>query len=531
MAAPQTESHGVLADETGSNHNSLVSSPDKANGVQIVTFDGPSDKRNPYNWSETKKWLVAGMAMLGTLTLTLNGTSITIAADQIAEQFHIADTATFTHTYWTTTSWTLGGAVFIIVGLPLMEDIGVQAGFLTSYILFLLFVIPQAVATNYATLVVSRFFSGGLVALCANTISSIIPDLWATDKARSFPVSIYIVCYLVGSTLGPVLFAGVVQATNSFRWIFYIQLILYGTLLPFYILILRETRPNIILRRIASRLQKSSPPSTSQTFTTADDLSSPGLIPHLLTSIRRPMYLLFTEPVLAASTLWSAFAFGTVFVFTQSVEQVFQSLYGWSAYTCGYIQGAVVIGELLGWLVSLPSIRIYLASASRNTESPGTPIPEARLYVSVAGSFIGITGGMFVYAWTSSPFLPWIAPATGLLMVGFGIQVVVSAVADYVTDAYAESGYAGSAISAVAAGENVIAGLLPLATQSMYTNLGFRWASTLIGFLALGVTFAPVVFIWKGRTLRERSPFMKSAGKRGGVAVEEKGGEEDEVKS
>ncbi|KAI7097928.1 hypothetical protein KC319_g13367 [Hortaea werneckii] len=154
---------------------------------------------------------------------------------------------------------------------------------------------------------------------------------------------------------------------------------------------------------------------------------------------------------------------------------------------------------------------------------PGKPIPEARLYVSTAASFIGIVGGMFVYAWTSYPYFPWIAPAIGLAMVGCGIQVVVSAVADYITDAYAASDYAGSAIGAVAAGENTVAGLLPLAAASMYTNLGFQWASTLLAFIALVLSFAPVLFIFKGRTFRERSPFMLSGGQitRGQKAAQE----------
>jgi len=224
----------------------------------------------------------------------------------------------------------------------------------------------------------------------------------------------------------------------------------------------------------------------------------------------RPAYLLFTEPVLFATTLWSAFSFGTVFLFTQSVELVFASLYGWEEYSTGYVQGAVVIGELLGWLSTLYSTRLYLRSAARNTESPGQPIPEARLYVSAVCTFVGIVGGMLVYAWTSYPFVPWIAPAVGLAMVGFGIQIVISAAADYITDAYAASDYAGSAVSAVATGEYTIAAFLPLAAQSMYTNLGFHWASSLLAFLALSLGLAPVLFIWKGRQFRERSPFMQS---------------------
>ena len=214
-----------------------------------------------------------------------------------------------------------------------------------------------------------------------------------------------------------------------------------------------------------------------------------------------------------ASTLWSAFSFGTVYLFTQSVEQVYNAVFSFSSIECGCVQVSIAIGEILGFLASLYGTRLYFASATRNTECSGRPIPEARLYVSALGSFVGMTGGMFVYAWTSYPDLPWMAPTVGLAMVGFGIQTVISSVCDYVEDAYAASGRAGSAISAVAAGENIVAGLLPLATKSMYVSLGFQWASSLIGFIALLLSFAPVVFIWKGRWFRERSPFMESGGK------------------
>lgn len=292
-------------------------------------------------------------------------------------------------------------------------------------------------------------------------------------------------------------------------------MIIYGTLFPAFIYLIAETRGSVILRRRAVRLRK----ETSRPIYSASELDKQPLHHKLLKSASRPLYLLCTEPVLLASTLWSAFSFGTVFLFTQSAAQVFRSLYGWEDHSTSYILGAVVIGEILGWFPTLYSSRLYLRSAARNTETPGRPIPEARLYVSVAASFFGITGGMFVYAWTSYPHVPWIAPAIGLGMVGFGIQVVVSAVADYITDAYAVSGYAGSAISAVAFGENIFAGFLPLAAQSMYTRLGFQWASSLLGFLALVLSFAPVIFIWKGREFRRRSPFMLSGGGKINVEV------------
>lgn len=229
----------------------------------------------------------------------------------------------------------------------------------------------------------------------------------------------------------------------------------------------------------------------------------------LKTSLSRPLYMLFTEPVLATFVMWSSFMVGTVFLFTQSTEQVFTSLYGWTPIQGGYIQAAIVVGELLGWPFVFLSAHVYFGSAQRNTEMPGRPIPEARCYVSVVASFVFVVGGMFVYGWNSYPSIPWIAPAVGLAMVGFGINIVVLAIADYILDSYAK--YAGSAIAAAVLGENVTAAFLPLSSMSMYTTLGFQWASSLLGFLALMISIASVGIIVFGRRLRARSPFMESA--------------------
>ncbi|KXT05305.1 hypothetical protein AC578_11033 [Pseudocercospora eumusae] len=498
------------SDSTPVNSSPNPSLREKKENIEVFAFE-ENDYRNPHNWSNGRKWLLADISLLGTLFLPLNGTSITIAAAQLGEEFSVSDTAHFTNTYWAVTSWSVGGAVFIILFLPLLEELGVRRVYLGFYLFFILMVIPQALAQNFATLVVTRFFSGGCVALLANSIATIIPDLWERPEARSLPVGIYIVLYVVGSTLGPVVFAPVVQYDLSWRWIFYIQLIMYGVLGIFFLFFLPETRGHIILRREAKKLRK----QTGRKIYSEAELNHTPLTKTLPDAICRPTYLLFTEPVLLASTLWSAFALGTIYAFTQSVEQVFKGLYGWESYKCGYVQAAVVTGEIFGWFASIFGARLFLNSADRNPEFPNQTIPEARLYVSIFASFVGMTGGMFVYGWTSYSNLPWVVPAIGLGLVGFGIQVVVGAIADYIVDAYTnpKENYAGSAISAVAAGENIVAGLLPLASQSMYTNLGFHWASSLLGFLALGLSCVPIVFLFYGRSLRERSTFMQSAGK------------------
>lgn len=183
----------------------------------VLDWEGPNDPGNPLNWTNTRKWIVTGTALFGTLILPLNGTTITVAAAQINEEFGISD-ATFPHSYWTVVSWSVGGAFFIIGLLPLMEDLGVEWGYVITYAFFLLMLLPQMLAQNFETLVISRFLSGGAVALLANTIASMIPDVWETDAARTIPVSLYILTYEIGNTIGPPMFARVAQNNLSWRW-------------------------------------------------------------------------------------------------------------------------------------------------------------------------------------------------------------------------------------------------------------------------------------------------------------------------
>jgi hypothetical protein len=219
--------------------------------------------------------------------------------------------------------------------------------------------------------------------------------------------------------------------------------------------------------------------------------------------------MLFTEPVVLSFGLWSAFCIGTAFMFTQSIVQVYHSVYSWTYFGTGVLQSAVVMGELVGLLVSILEDELYFQSAMKNNEKPGQPIPEARLYLSVPGSFIGLTGGLFWYAWTSKPHLHWILPTVGLGFVGFGMFLVITAVSNYLLDSYGK--FTASAIAGCAFLENIFAAFLPLATQSMYANLGFAWASSLLGFLALGLSFIPLVLIAYGKSIRRRSTFILQA--------------------
>ena len=269
---------------------------------------------------------------------------------------------------------------------------------------------------------------------------------------------------------------------------------------------LPEVRPDVILARRARHIRKT---TGLQMYAKAEKQST-SISEVLGETLVRPSRMLCTEAVVLFFGLWSAFCVGTAFMFTQSIAQVYSGLYGWTFFETGLVQSALVVGELVGLVVQLGQDELYFRSAKRNVEEPGSPIPEARLYLSIPASFIGLTGGLFYFAWTSYPTLPWIVPTIALAFVGFGMFCCTTAVTGYLLDAYAK--YAASAIAGAAFLENAFAAFLPLATQSMYRTLGFQWAGSLLAFLALGLSLVPVVLVVCGREIRGRSPFMREAG-------------------
>lgn len=132
------EEHTEASIDSERKDRPIQSSQTATNGA----WDEQNDPDNPRNFSLARKWTIVAASFLATLLVPMNGTSITAATAEISMNFDISNNP-FSNSYWTVFTWTIGGAVFLLIGIPLMEDLGVRRSFLGLYACFILMIIPQ----------------------------------------------------------------------------------------------------------------------------------------------------------------------------------------------------------------------------------------------------------------------------------------------------------------------------------------------------------------------------------------------------
>ncbi|KAJ0419214.1 major facilitator superfamily domain-containing protein [Aspergillus carlsbadensis] len=485
--------------------NQDISKEVSSTDVEIHGWNGKDDPDNPFNWSTKYKWLLTVTVCFISILTGLPAGTYGSGNNWMEPQFHVQNTP-FPNLYWATTSWNMGAAFWPLIFVPLTESSGRMPGYFVAYIILIATLFGSAFANNFATLVVTRFFGGGASSVSINIVGGSISDVWYGEKARSLPMSLFGFTSVVGIALGPFIGSAIVQIhkNDPWRWIFYIQIIYNAALLPIFWLILRETRPDVILKRRAQKFRK----ETGRHIYAQAEISAPSTLRLLRISFQRPTRMLTTEPVVIFFTLWISFAWGILYLFFSSVPQTYGQNYGWGVLATGIVQLAISVGAVIGTAFNPLQDWIYLRTAKRNPERQGRPIPEARLYTSIPGSLL-FAAGLFWYGWASQPDVHWIVPTIGITAAGIGIYSIYMAVVNYLTDAYER--YAASALSAASLGRNSFGAFLPLASPQLFSNLGFGWAGTLLGFIGVALSVVPLVLVLKGPAIRRSSPFMRES--------------------
>lgn len=155
---------------------------------------------------------------------------------------------------------------------------------------------------------------------------------------------------------------------------------------------------------------------------------------------------------------------------------------------------------VIGGLLNAHHSRTTFAAAIAASAST----PETRLPPMILGGFL-LPPGLFWWAWASKVSSPWPQIIAGVPM-GAGILLILVNGLNYIVDVYKVN--ANSAIAANTAVRALFGAVFPLFAESMYRRLGVPWATSLLGFLTLGMLPVPVLFWWYGATVRKWSRFI-----------------------
>ncbi|KAH0423436.1 hypothetical protein CcaCcLH18_12169 [Colletotrichum camelliae] len=436
---------------------------------------------HPRSWGRARKtWDTSLIVFLEFFT-----TMVSTAGTPVAAHLHhelgvspVVATCMFVSTYLI--GQTIGGAVFP----PFSESFGRKKLYVISTVFYSLFCILIGKVPTIAGIVVGRFGSGFLSAIPTVIATGSIEDLWDTH-ARVWWMFWWALLANLGILAGPV-FGELITAQAAWQWVFYAAAIVTAFVAVLFLTI-KESRPSVVLGHAMAK----------------DDAESKGSKWHIPLSyekfdIVRPLRLLFTEPIVFLVAFISAIAFGLIYLFTEVLPMVYESL--------GFTDGwknlpflALVVGMLLSVLT-----RFYDRHVLANARLPVSPESKFTGYLIGAPA---LAIGLWGFAWTIPPYasIHWIVPTLALVPVGYAVNEFDHVLAGYLSDCYET--YTASSFAALALTRSLFCASFPLFGRILFDALDFNRASSLFAALATALCIVPPMLVRYGAWLRGRSKF------------------------
>jgi hypothetical protein len=260
-------------------------------------------------------------------------------------------------------------------------------------------------------------------------------------------------------------------------------------------------RPDVRLRKRAEKLSE----MTGKVYRSRVDIDQGKVTlgEAFATGLKRPWILLFCEPIVLLLSLYHAIIYGILYMLFGAFPIVYRVGRGWNEGVSGLPFIAVAVGVLLAILyVILVDNKQYMKKVTESGK--GYTTPEARLPMCLIGG-IALPIGLFWFAWTNSPSLPWAASVVAAVPFGFGMVLIFLSIMNYLIDSYTI--FAASVLAGNGIIRSVFGAAFPLFTKQMYDSLGIHWASSVPAFLAVACIPLPFLFYKYGATIRKKCKY------------------------
>lgn len=191
---------------------------------------------------------------------------------------------------------------------PGSELLGRQVVFRVTMLIYTLFILGQALAHNYETLLITRFLAGVFAAAPLTNSTGVLVDIWDPAR-RGHAVAIFAACVYLGPVCGPVVGGFVGESSLGWRWVFWIVMILSGVSTLLVSCAMPETYAPVLLQRKAIRLRAADPVNNAELYGEHErqDWSRKGVLERTL---YRPFIMLRKEPILLLITVYLSFVYG-----------------------------------------------------------------------------------------------------------------------------------------------------------------------------------------------------------------------------
>lgn len=391
----------------------------------VVEFAGPDDPLHPQNWSTSKKVATAMMLAYTTFNATFTSSIYSTANSVISPQFHVSDEVGTLGL----SLYVLGFATGPILWAPFSELSGRRLPVLISMFGFTLFQFAVATAKDLQTIMLCRFFGGFFGACPIAVVAAVFSDIF-DNRIRGLAITLFTMTVFTGPLFASTVGGFIVQSSLGWRWTEYLTGIMGASAFLVDLFFMQETYPPVVLIQKAAELRRHTKNWGIHAKQEEIEVDFGEL---LQKNFRRPLKILFTEPIVLSLSIYMAFLYGLLYLFLTAYPIVFQQIHGFGKGVSGLPYLGIITGEFLGGIFIMLTQPWYNRKLDANND---IPIPEWRLPPAIVGS-VAFAAGLFWFGWTGfSADIHWIAPTLSGLLIGFGLLCIFLQALNYIVDAY-----------------------------------------------------------------------------------------------
>lgn len=250
-----------------------------------IDFEDGEDG-NPQNWPLWYKGVIVGVMSYSTVSVVTFSTSYTSAIPGMMEAFGISDSVGILGV----TTYLIGMAAGSVILAPLSEMYGRRPIYIAALGLFIIFVLPCALAQNIETVLITRFLGAFCAAAMISNAPGTVNDI-VDEEHRALAFSIWSIGPMNGPVVGPVI-GGFVFQYLGWRWTNWVVMIGASVAWATTSLI-KETYAPAILRSRAKKRRKET--GDDRYWSRYDDKLK--FWPLLKINLSRPFVMTVTEPI------------------------------------------------------------------------------------------------------------------------------------------------------------------------------------------------------------------------------------------